>query len=59
MPKTRDVLTEAERLEIARLRLRMLSSGSIIVGRKYKKEILEIIKNAKKRYLNDSKKNII
>lgn len=53
MPKIKEILTELEALEIAKLRLLLVRSDSIVEARNYKKKIMEIIEAAKKRY-NDS-----
>jgi hypothetical protein len=55
LPTIKDILTEKEHLEIGRLRLRMLNATSFSEVDYYYEKILEIIKQAQKRYLQEKK----
>jgi hypothetical protein len=57
MPKVKDILTEQESLEIARLRLLNLQSNSITKSLKYKKQVKKIINNAIARHRANNGKN--
>jgi|GEM_PF-1679460 len=57
MPKVKDILTEKESLEIARLRLLNLQSNSIFKSMKYKKQVKEIINTAVARYRANNNSN--
>lgn len=54
MVKVRDVLTEHELLKIESLKIQMLKSTSLLKAWKYKKEIEEILINARERFLSMS-----
>jgi len=59
MPKLKDVLTEQESLEVSRLRILMLNSTSLFEAKKYREQIINILNNARDRYYNQKKHEIV
>jgi hypothetical protein len=57
--KLKDVLTEIEYLEISRLRILLLNSTSLREARKYKREIVRILNQARERYFNSKQQGIV
>lgn len=54
MLRVKDILNEKEKVEVERLRIKILKSNSISKSRKYYEKIVEIIQQAKERYSQKS-----
>jgi len=52
--RVKDILNEKEKVEVERLRIKILKSNSISKSRKYYEKIVEIIQQAKERYSQKS-----
>lgn len=51
--KMKDVLSEAERMEIAALKLQMAKTNSLRRAKKYRDKIIDIMLDARERYLKE------